>query len=173
MYVCILVNFMGKSQKTKPEFKTLNPCYYQTFLFDDVAIPSSDDFMYSPQVLRLLTKTTATKLQQLLLYHFYYYYYHYFYCCYYYYYYCYYCYTTTITTISLLLLLVLLYHHHYYHYYTTTITTISRLQLLLRTHIYIVFETLFMSCSMCYRSPSTCTTTIGRRASTWVCVPST
>ena len=49
--VCMYaVNFMGNSQKTKPEYKTLNPCYYQTFIFDEVAIPAADNFLYSPQV---------------------------------------------------------------------------------------------------------------------------
>ena len=46
----ILVNFMGKTHSTKTEYKTLNPCYYETFIFDGLTIPAADKFLYAPQV---------------------------------------------------------------------------------------------------------------------------
>eukprot|EP01036_Dinobryon_divergens_P025584 gene25584-34147_t len=46
----ITVNFMGKTHSTKTEYKTLNPCYYETFIFDGLTIPAADKFLYAPQV---------------------------------------------------------------------------------------------------------------------------
>lgn len=41
---------MGKKFKTAVEKRTLFPCYYTTFVFDNVTIPQVDNYLYAPQV---------------------------------------------------------------------------------------------------------------------------